>query len=587
MRLDLDMDLVDVAMGRRPADVVFNGGQVVLVQTGEIVYADIAVASGRIAHVGDVSAAVGPETVVHDVSGQFILPGLIDGHLHPENSRLGPRAISDVLVEAGTTTIFTGLDHIAAAAGRAGVRAALDEFAGLDLNILWGSPFRLPYTEPASTINFRWSLDDHEEALDWPECIGLWELCPDFLTDHDPTTVQAIKAATDRGLGVHGSVPGAAGEHKVAAHVSAGLRVDHEADDVEQLLEKLRLGLFVMIRDSPVEPVLSNLIGLVVDNPHLAHHVGFCTDAFFLEDVRANGHVSKLVADAIKAGVPPMTAIQMATINTARAYRVDHAVGMLAPGRRADLLVTSSLTELTQPTVFVAGRLHRRSTAPTSLTRSPLHVDRFDRELLTPTDFAIPNTEESDRVRCRVIEMTDNAFARTACEMVVKARDGVIELDPASDLAVCAYVVRGTDAGPGLGLVTGFKLSDGAIATSSTPDDENILCVGRNPEDMAAAVNALIEQGGGDVVVVGGQVRALLPLPIAGIMSDLDPERFAPAQAALHRAVKDLGCDLAGDPFLYLGILAITGLPEIGMSEHGPVDFESRSVVPVIIAPSA
>jgi adenine deaminase len=587
----LDLTVVDVAFGRRPADSVLLGGQLVNVITGEIYVADIATASGTVALVGDVQHLIGPDTVVIDAHGRFVVPGLIDGHQHVEDSRMSVSTFCDAVVPAGTTSIYTGFDHIAAVAGLPGVRAFLDEAEPLPLNVFWGSPFRLPYTDPESTIGFRYTEAQHAEAMSWPECIGVWELCPDFLEQGDATTIAGIRIAREHGLGVYGSVPWAGDRMDVvSAHTAAGLRVDHEAYTQEELLEKMRLGLSILIRDSPIEHFLPPLIGLLVDRPELASRVGFCTDQANATDVAANGHISRLVREAIAAGIPPITAIQMATINTASIYRIDHVVGSLSPGRLADALLVDDLEQLSIAAVVSKGLVVARDgqmlTASIAPPRPDLLVGAFPREPTTAAEFEIAAATADGDAQVLVMQLTDNAFHRTGREATLPVANGVVQPSASDDIAVIAYVERfgKLTTAPGLAFVSGFGLQSGAIASSCTPDDDNILCVGTNPADMALAVNTLIEIGGGDVAVDGGVVTALLPLPVGGIVSDLPAGKLAEAQAFLDQAVSDLGCPIT-PPFMFLGVLCITGVPDYGMSENGLIDARTHQVVDIVLSP--
>ncbi|WP_067676736.1 adenine deaminase C-terminal domain-containing protein [Nocardia miyunensis] len=584
--------LVDTALGRRPADRILQGGSVLFTPTGEIRPADVAVVGDRVAFVGDCADLRNSDTDVVDVTGAFLLPGFIDGHLHPENSRLAPHAVAETLVPAGTTSIVTGLDHTAAAGGIDGVRRALDMFAATHLNVLWASPFRLPYTVPAASTPEPWGIEQQQTAMAWPECVGVWELCPGFVEQHDAVTTAAIAEAARRNLGIYGSVPCADRDLRVvAAHVAAGLSVDHEAFDIEELRAKLRLGLYALLRDSPVEPFLPILIGLVTDDPQLSHSIGFCTDEFAAADVMLRGHVNRLVRDAVALGLPARTAAQMATINTARMYRVDDRVGSIAPGRRADILVCDDLTEFVPRMVFAQGRLAARDGVylgdeedPPRSAQSVTAVP-FERPVITSDDVTIGATVDGD-IPALVIELTDNAFHRKASTITVPVRGGTVRVDKADDLCIAAYVVRKPRdrRPPGLGLVTGFGLTSGAIATSCSPDDENILCVGRTPADVALAINTVIRHGGGDVVVDQGEVVHLLPLPVEGIMSALSLAEYLDAEARLENAARRLGCRVE-HPMMVLGILGITGTPEIGLSEYGVVDYSKRAVVPLFASP--
>lgn len=576
-RLAVDPHLTAVALGKESPDTVLRGGRVVVVHTGEIIEADIAISQGRIAYVGERALPEAATTEIVDVSGKYLLPGFIDGHLHPESSRLSIAGISEVLTSAGTTSIVTGLDHLAASGGIDAVRAALDEAAAYPLTYFWASPFRLPYTVPASTISHPWGAAEHAVGLDWPECIGIWELCPGFVDVHDVDVVAALDAAGARGLGVHGCVPGAGeGLPLVDAHVAAGLRVDHEAYDTTELLEKLRRGMASLIRDSPVERFLDKLIPLAVERPELRHLMGFCTDGFDAADVRAHGHISALVRRSIALGLDPVAAIQMATLNTARAYGIDHRVGSLTPGTQADILVCSALEDPTPELVFARGV---RVLATRATGETPPDLAVYGRDVTV--DELEPRVDPGV-YRVNAIEMTENAFYRRATRATVEARDGVLRPDPKQDLALVAYVdSRRVRPNPGLAFVTGFGLKSGALATTTAPDDENPIGVGTNARDLALALTTVMRRGGGEVVVDGGEILAFMSLPIHGVLSDRSVDEVIEGIDAVTRAARNLGCGLP-EPMKYLGLLEITGLPDAAMSERGMVEFATSATLPLI-----
>lgn len=585
MLLPLDMDLVDVALGRRPADSVIVGGRIVNTFTGEVYPADVAVLAGRIAAVGDVATRRGPDTEVIDAADRYLVPGFFDGHQHVEDSRMSITSFSDAVVPHGTTSIYTGFDHIAVTAGLAGVRSFLDEAAPLPLNVFWGSPFRLPYTNPESAVGHRYGAAEHEEAQRWAECIGIWELTPDFLVDHDADTIAGLRLAHANRLGVFGSVPMAAGRMDiVAAHVAAGLRVDHEAYTEDEILAKLRLGLHVLLRDSPVEHFLPPLIGLLVKRPELSSKVGLCTDQANAADVAAHGHIDRLVREAITAGVSPVAAIQMATINTATIYRVDHVVGSLAPGRLADILLLSDLETLKIESVLAKGRVVARGGEMSTVCVPPVRpaslVGPFDRTPVRPDELTVTVAEDCRAVTALTMTLTDNAFVREGQMVDLAVTDRVVQADPRADVAFIAYVGRFARHAlpPAVAFVSGFGLAQGAIASSCTPDDDNILCVGIDTADMALAINTLIREGGGDIVVAGGEVLSFLPLPVGGIVSDLPPAALRAAQEELDTAFASIG-GTVHHPFMYLGVLCITAIPEYGMSDRGLVEAASHQVV--------
>src|SRR5215471_9356159 len=351
-----DLELVDVALGRSPADLVIRGGSLVNVFTEEIYPADVAVSGTKIAAVGDVSGQAGPDTRVVDASGAFLVPGLIDGHLHVECSKLSLTMFAHAVVPLGTTSIVSGLDQIFVVAGLAGVREFLDEAALGPLGVFWGAPSKLPYTFPESTVGHTFGPAEHAEAQGWPECVGLWETVQEFVFERDPKVMDAMDLAARRRLPVLSCAPLAEGA-KIAALACAGFRADHECYSAEETLAKLRSGMYAMIRESSVAHFLNENLRVITEHRAKADRIAFCTDDVTATDVLSRGHLDHLVRMAIAQGLEPMRAIQMATINCAQIYRIDHLVGSISPGRVADILLVDDLQAFRVRQVVAKGAL--------------------------------------------------------------------------------------------------------------------------------------------------------------------------------------------------------------------------------------
>jgi len=585
------MDLrerIDAAEGVRKADLVLTGGRLVNVATGEIYAADVAIAGEWIAAVGDVGPHTGPDTEVVDVTGRYLVPGLIDGHLHLECSKLSVTMFADVVVRYGTTSVVSGLDQIYAVAGLDGVRDAFAEAAATPLKVFWAAPFKVPYTLPESTVGFRLGPEVHEIVQQWPECHGVWELVTEFVTNRDLEVLEVLDLAARNRLPVFGSAPMTGGV-RLGMLAAAGVRVDHESYSAEELLEKMRAGLYVMIRESAVAHFLEENIQVVTRLSANPGRVGFCTDDVTASSILGGGHLDRLVRMAIAAGVPPVTAIQMATINCAQMYRIDHLVGSVSPGRAADVLVIDDPESFTVERVVAKGRTaaeaHRSAYSPEAPARSPALLGTMRRGPLRTDEIQL-TTPLGSPVQVLAMEMDrDVPFVRRRRDVVLAVVDGVVQPDPENDALYVTVVERYGKTGTApVAVISGFGLSSGAIATSAAPDDNNIVCVGTSSAEMAVAINRVIELGGGLVVVDRGVVVEDLPLPIGGIVADVDAETMAAAEARLDAAAASLGCGLPS-AFGYLMFLEITSIPDYAITDLGLVDCRALTVLDPVLGP--
>ncbi|MFI6484121.1 adenine deaminase C-terminal domain-containing protein [Nonomuraea sp. NPDC050663] len=574
------MTLLDVAYGRRPADTVIVNGTLVNVLTGELYPAEVGIFEGRVAYVGQ-AREHGPDTKVIDARGGHLVPGLIDGHLHIECSKLSVTSFADLVVPFGTTSVVSGLDQILVVEGLPGVRRFLDESKRTGMRIWWGAPAKAPYTVPQSNVGFTFGPDEHREAHTWPECVGIWETVQEMVEHGDPAVHEALELARRNRLPVFGCAP-LSDARRIAGLAAAGIRLDHESYSHEEMLEKLRQGIYGIIRESSVAFFLEENIKVVEKAG--ARRIAFCTDDVHAADVLAGGHVDKLVRMAIKAGVDPVTAIQMATINCAEMYRIDHEVGSISPGRLADVLIVDSLEDFRVREVVAGGSVVARDGAMIAPTAPPARgeVTPFPVRQLTAADFVLRS--DSAEVDVLAIEFTDQVFVRRRRDLRLPVVDGVVEPSVEHDALLVTVVERyGKTDGPNaaVAMVSGMGLREGAIATSAAPDDNNVICVGASRDDMAVAVNEVVRMGGGQVVVVGGEVRERLPLPIGGIVSDLPAHEMAAAETRLDELARELGCPLPA-PLMYLFFLSITAIPDYAVTDLGLVDCVNLDVVEVI-----
>lgn len=569
-------NLIRAGKGEIPADLVILGGKLVNVMTSEIYPADVAVYDGHIVAVdSDVSMHIGDKTEKIDATGKYLTPGLIDGHIHSECSKLSLTSYAKAVVPCGTTSMVSGLDEYISVGGLDALKEVLAEMKQTPLRVFWGAPYRTPYTIPQSTVSFNFTKEVHEEVQQWPECYGVWETVREFVTECDEDTLGAIVSARKNRLPVFGCAPMAQGKN-LDGFLCGGVRLDHESYTHEEVVEKMRKGMHMLIRESSVTHFLEENIRAVTEvNPAMARRVSFCTDDVTATDVLTKGHLDNVVRLAIKAGVEPMTAIQMGTINSAEAYRIDHLVGSISPGRLADILLIDAPETFQVQSVIAKGKLVAENKKMTielnPPKRSAVLTSQLKCKKTTKADFEYKTTIENGTADILAFDVK-GPFVRKRRDVVLNVENGIIQPDTEQDVAMVSVLERfGRNGNKSLAFCSGWKLKKGAMASSAAPDDNNIVVMGVSAEDMSIAVNHLIENGGGQVIVCDGEVVDFLPLPVGGICSDEEPEVIAAREAELNKAANALGCDLP-EPLMYMFFLPITAIPDYAITDVGPVD---------------
>lgn len=559
-----------------PAEKVIRGGMLVNVMSSEIYPADIAVYKDMIAAVGDVEPYIGPDTEVIDATGKYLVPGLIDGHIHSECSKLSITSYAKAVVPHGTTSMISGLDEYISVSNLEGLQEIFAEIKQSPLKVFWGAPYKTPYTVPQSTVSFNFNKDVHEMVQKWPECYGVWETVTEFVQEEDEDTLGAIAEAYKNNLPVFGCAPMARGT-KLNGYLCSGVRLDHESYDHEEVVEKMRKGMHMLIRESCVTHFLAENIRAVTEvNPAFARRVSFCTDDVTATDILSKGHLDHVVRLAIQAGVDPMTAIQMATINSAEAYRIDHLVGSICPGRIADILFVDNLEEFTVAKVMTNGQMvaenHHISYELKAPARSPIFKGQLKCKMTTKEDFEYKVPIQNGKAKVLSMDVK-GPFVRKRRDVELKVANGVIQPDTQQDAIMVSVLERfGKNGNKSLAFCSGWKLKNGAMASTCAPDDNNLVVMGSSAEDMSIAVNHLIEQGGGQVVVENGKVIEFLPLPVGGIVSDEEPEVIAELEKKIDEAARRIGSDLS-NPMMYMFFLPITAIPDYALTDVGPVDY--------------
>ncbi|WVD62252.1 adenine deaminase C-terminal domain-containing protein [Orbus mooreae] len=578
-------EMIDAGAAKIPADLVITNGQLVNVNSAEIYAADVAIYKSRIVATGDISGYIGEKTKTLDAKGKYIVPGLIDGHLHIECSKLSMTSFAKAVLPHGTTSIISGLDQYVVTAGIDGIKEILQEIDGTPLKVFWGLPFLTPYTLPQSNVGFNVTAKTHAEVQKWPEVFGVWETVSEFIENQHSDVIKAIEYARINRLPIFGCAPMTRG-HKLNSILCAGVRLDHESYDHTEMMEKIRKGMNVIIRESSISHFLEENVKVITHlNPRLSRRVSFCTDDVIASDIVTNGHMDKLIRMAIANGVDPLTAIQMGSINSAEAYRIDHLVGSVSPGRFADILLVEDLVKFEIDTVIAKGQLvvENNQTVYNFVPpkRSDVLLQSMKLKPVTADDLTVKTEVKEATVQALSLDVDfDIPFVRRGRQVELAIKDGIVQPDVNNDAIYATVIERfgKTDCKPKVGFCSGWKLKAGAMASSCAPDDNNVVCIGTNSNDMAIAINYLAEHGGGQVIVKDGQVLGFLSLPICGIVSDLDPHSMATEEEKLLQIARQLGCDLP-DPLFYMCCLQITAIPDYAITDLGVIDFHEQAVM--------
>ncbi|HEY3315138.1 MAG TPA: adenine deaminase [Bacillota bacterium] len=557
----MHLDLVGVGLEERRPEIVFRNARLVNVFTGEILKTDFAVEDGYVIGPGDYH---GLKEV--DLRGRIVCPGLIDGHVHLESSMVTPAQFARAVVPLGTTAVVADPHEIANVGGVAGVHYMLGATEHLPMRVHIMLPSCVPATN-LETSGARLTAADLVALRTYTRVLGLGEVMDvPAVLGRRPDMVAKLEALSD--AVVDGHAPGLGGK-ELNAYILAGIGSDHESTTAEEGLEKLRRGMHLMIREGSVTKNLKALLPLV--NEKTSRRCFFVTDDRHPKDLLDEGHINYLLRLAVGEGLDPVTAIQMATINTAEYFGLGE-LGAVAPGYRADFLVLEDLEGFRPLQVYHDGRL--------VADRGKLVVDIPDYrdQLVTDTvRMAEPRPEQlgvpARGAEADVIGLIPGQIVTKHLKVKAPVRDGCFVADPAADLVKLAVVERHRATGNvGVGLISGFGLREGALATSVAHDSHNIVVAGAGDDDMLLAVVAVAEMGGGLAVVSGGRILGTMALPIAGLMSLKPVEEVEAALSRLRRLAFKLGVKEDYDPFMTLSFLALPVVPELKLTDLGLVE---------------
>lgn len=585
-------ELVDCAMGRVPAHLVILNGSWVCVQTGEVIpHIDIAMRSKRIAYVGENARhTIGKKTIVVNAEGRFLVPGLLDAHMHVESGMVTVTEFVRAVLPHGTTGMFIDPHEIANVFGLRGVRLMVDDAALQPIHVFVQMPSCVPSAPGLETPGAVLGPNDVTEAMTWPGIIGLGEMMnfPGVYQGDDKVHAEmAATRAAGKVIGGHYASPDLG--LPFHGYLAGGPQDDHEGTRLEDAVARARQGMKVMLRYGSAWQDVAAQVKAVTELGLSSRNFLLCTDDSQAETLITEGHMDRVLRHAIAQGLDPMTAIQMATINTAEHFGVSREMGLIAPGRYGDVVIVDDLNDFHAGTVIARGKI--------AVQNNAILVDLPGREYpewatssvhfphpLTAENFQLKvNGTGKENVTAHVIGIIENQAPTNHLMIQLRVQNREIHPDVANDVAKIALVERHRPTGKvQVGLVHGFGFgANCAVATTVVHDSHQMIVVGTDETQMAIAANRLAEIGGGQIAVRAGEVIGEIQLPIGGLMSERNAVEVATQAANLLRGFRECGCTL-NNPNMQLSLLGLVVIPKLRISDLGLVDVDTFQFIPVI-----
>lgn len=579
---------IETGLGHHPCDLKLQNVQLVNVYSSEIYPTDIYIKNGRIVSISPEANLEANEIV--ECGGQYAVPGLIDTHMHFESTMLSPEALASVVVPHGTTTLCADLMEIANVAGAAGLKAMLDSISKLPYRMLIEVSSRVPTAPGLETNGAYMGPEEVRAIMDWQEAISLGELDPSKILLVKDEYIEKVADTLARRKIVNGHAIGRLGQ-ELNVYASAGISDDHECVTTEELLQRLRVGMRVLIREGSTERNLDELVSGALREGLPLENLMFCTDDKHASEIQEEGHINYNVSRAIQLGMREIDAVKIATISAARHFRMEDEIGSITPGRLADILLVDDLKTMQPNQVYFEGKLvaehhHLLHECPVPSYPAWIKDTVHLKSPITAKSFRVPTQSPDGPVKVRVIDLIDRQIINKCMETTLSCRHGEILSDPQRDILKLSIVERyGKTGGVGTGFVRGFGLQEGALAYSMSHDHHNIVVVGVSEEDMSLAVHTIHEMHGGLCVVNQGQVLAKMCLPIGGLMSEQTANQVMAELEVLNSAAKKLGCR-GSAPFMTLSFISLPTVPELGLTDLGLVDVLAHRLIPVEIPES-
>lgn len=584
--------LIDVAMGRVNADLVIRGGKWVSVQSGEIIpNTDVAIVQGRIAFVGrDAGHTIGKKTKVIEANGRYLVPGLLDGHMHVESGMVTVTEFVRAVAVRGTTGMFIDPHEIANVFGLKGVKLMVDEAQKQPIHVWVQMPSCVPSAPGLETPGSSIGPKEVAEAMKWKGIIGLGEMMnfPGvFMGDKKMIDEMSATRAAGKVIGGHYASPDLG--LPFHGYVAGGAEDDHEGTRVDDAIARVRQGMKAMLRYGSAWFDVAAQVKAITEKKLDSRRFILCTDDSHAETLTAEGHMDRVLRHAISEGLNPMTAIQMMTINTAEHFGVSRDMGMIAPGRWGDVVLVEDLMNFKADTVIARGQVIAEKgewQVKLPVVKYPQWATRSVKmkRKLRAEDFVLrTRASHGSEVEANVIGVIENQAPTRHLKLKVKAVDGEVKTDMKRDIAKIALVERHRATGKVVvGLVNGFEFTRKcAIGSTVAHDSHHMIVAGTDDESMAVAANELAKCGGGQVVVLDGEVIGLVEFPIAGLMSNERADIVAKKAGTVLEGFKLCGSEL-NNPNMQLSLLALVVIPELRISDKGLVDVTRFDFVPVL-----
>ncbi|MGF6907701.1 adenine deaminase [Fusobacterium sp. PH5-44] len=574
--------LSSVAQGNTPADTVIQNVNLVNVCTKEIIHnIDVAISMGRIALVGDGKHCIGEKTIIIDGKNEYIAPGFLDGHIHVESSMLSVSEYAKAVIPHGTVGIYMDPHEMCNVLGLDGVKLMMEDGRHTPLKTMLTTPSCVPaipgFEDSGASIN----AEDVASTMGWENTVGLGEMMnfPGILSSqeiaHDiiGETLKAGKIITghysllETGAGLNG-------------YIAAGIRCCHESTRAEDALAKMRLGMYAQFREGSAWHDLHEVAKSITENPIDTRFATLVSDDTHPNTLVSKGHMDHILRRALEEGIDVITAIQMVTINTAQCFRMDHELGSITPSKCADIVFLDNLMDLNVTRVIINGELVAENgkilykEEKFQYPHWATHTMNIKNKII-PSSFLIPIPNEfnnTNHVKVRAIEVIPGKVGTYEKIYTFENKNGFLNADESNDLIKAFVFERHKNTGTfAYGIIKGFGIKNGAMASTVAHDAHNLLVLGTNDADMSVAANTLIESGGGMIIVSGGQILAHVPLPIAGLMNPSSSEKMSILVDQLEKSWEQIGCTMPS-PFMTMALIPLACLPELRLTNRGLVD---------------
>ena len=590
---EVTQTMAKVALGVEKAELVIRNAKLVNVCTAEIQEGiDVAIAEGRIALVGDAAHCIGENTKVIEANGQYIAPGFLDAHIHVESAMISCGEYARAVVPHGTTGIYMDPHEICNVCGPEGVKYMIEDAKRAPLKCMSNAPSCVPAVAGFEDTGSSIGPNEIREMMTWDGIVGLGEMMsfPNVLGAEENIhgeLAETLKA--DQVITGHFSIPDTGAG--LNAYIASGVRCCHESTRAEDVVEKMRHGMYALMRYGSAWHDMPIIIRGILDNKIEDRFACMISDDTHPDTLIQDGHMDHIVRCAVKEGLDPIKAIQYVTINPATCFRMDHEMGSITPGKCADIVFFDDLNDIRITRTIIDGDVVAENGKMTVEIGQP-NVPEFVRDTMhvgveiTPESFRIAapeGTEANGTVKGRVIEIIPNHVGNYERIMDLPVKDGYVEADAAQDIMKMVVFERHHETGTkGVGFLKGFGFKKGAMAQTVAHDAHNLLVAGTNDEDMALAANTLIECGGGMCAVADGKVLALVPLPIAGLIIEQPVEEVAELVSKLADAWTEMGC-VINSPYMTMALIPLACLPELRLTNRGLVDCRTFQFVDLFV----